>query len=341
MSQTLSINSTIMNSDKSHGSDSNKTISKSKTIFQSTYQTFRNVKFEHLVAGVSGGVASTLALHPLDLLKIRLAVNSGQVIANRPQYSGLINAISTTFKQEGPRGFYRGVIPNCWGAGASWGFYFLFYNAIKSHMSNHDPTINLHATQHIIAASESGILTLLLTNPIWVVKTRFCLQFGDSNKSKSSQSSSVKLNSNGQAYTGMLQALKKIYAEEGILGLYRGFVPGVFGVSHGALQFMAYEEMKKYYYQPYFTCAVSSKLFAVLITYPYQVIRARLQDRCGNFNGAIDVITKTWSLEGTKGFYKGLVPNLLRVTPACAITLVVYENISHFLAQSRSKTNAS
>ena len=32
-----------------------------------------HVKYEHLVAGVSGGVASTLVLHPLDLLKVRLA----------------------------------------------------------------------------------------------------------------------------------------------------------------------------------------------------------------------------------------------------------------------------
>ena len=34
---------------------------------------FAGVKYEHLVAGVSGGVASTLILHPLDLLKIRFA----------------------------------------------------------------------------------------------------------------------------------------------------------------------------------------------------------------------------------------------------------------------------
>lgn len=32
-----------------------------------------NVKYEHLLAGISGGIASTLALHPLDLLKVRLA----------------------------------------------------------------------------------------------------------------------------------------------------------------------------------------------------------------------------------------------------------------------------
>lgn len=34
---------------------------------------FSGVKIEHLLAGISGGVASTLLLHPLDLMKIRFA----------------------------------------------------------------------------------------------------------------------------------------------------------------------------------------------------------------------------------------------------------------------------
>ena len=45
----------------------------------------------------------------------------------------------------------------------------------------------------------------------------------------------------------MIDALVKMYRYEGIRGLYKGFVPGIFGVSHGALQFMAYEEMKNQY----------------------------------------------------------------------------------------------
>ena len=32
----------------------------------------RFIRYEHLLAGVSGGVTSTLVLHPLDLIKIRL-----------------------------------------------------------------------------------------------------------------------------------------------------------------------------------------------------------------------------------------------------------------------------
>lgn len=32
---------------------------------------FSQLKYEHLVAGISGGVLSTMVLHPLDLIKIR------------------------------------------------------------------------------------------------------------------------------------------------------------------------------------------------------------------------------------------------------------------------------
>lgn len=93
--------------------------------------------------------------------------------------------------------------------------------------------------RHILAAAESGVLTLAITNPIWVVKTRMCLQYGGNfaelNLPKSKQ------------YSGMVDALVKVYRYEGVRGLYRGFVPGIFGVSHGALQFMAYEELKVMY----------------------------------------------------------------------------------------------
>lgn len=88
------------------------------------FHLMNHIKYEHMVAGVSGGVASTLVLHPLDLLKVRFAVNDGSVAA-RPQYHGLTSAVSMILKEEGYKGLYRGVTPNCWGAGAAWGFYFL------------------------------------------------------------------------------------------------------------------------------------------------------------------------------------------------------------------------
>ncbi|XP_029179746.2 mitochondrial folate transporter/carrier-like isoform X2 [Acropora millepora] len=194
----------------------------------------------------------------------------------------------------------------------------------------------LRAEKHLIAGAIAGIGTLTVTNPIWVVKTRLCLQYTDLQPGVMQ----------APQYKGMLDALLKLWRQEGLRGLYKGYVPGIFGVSHGALQFMAYEELKKgysWYFEipiqqklgsiQYLIMASMSKIFAATVTYPYQVVRSRLQNQytMAQYNGALDVISKTFRYEGVRGFYKGLVPSVLRVTPACALTFVVYENVVHFL----------
>lgn len=50
----------------------------------------------------------------------------------RPKYSGIVHCMKTVWKQEGVRGLYQGVTPNIWGAGASWGLYFLLYVGCKA-----------------------------------------------------------------------------------------------------------------------------------------------------------------------------------------------------------------
>ncbi|XP_030370265.1 mitochondrial folate transporter/carrier [Scaptodrosophila lebanonensis] len=298
------------------------------------FNVFAHFKYEHLVAGVSGGVASTLILHPLDLIKIRFAVNDGRT-ATVPQYRGLSGAFATIFRQEGFRGLYKGVTPNVWGSGSSWGLYFMFYNTIKTFIQGGNTTMPLGPTMHMLAAAESGALTLVLTNPIWVVKTRLCLQCDTAGSSSAE-------------YRGMVHALAQIYKEEGMRGLYRGFVPGMLGVSHGAIQFMTYEEMKNAYNEyrklpidtklattEYLAFAAISKLIAAAATYPYQVVRARLQDHHHRYSGTWDCIKQTWRYEGRIGFYKGLQANLTRVVPACMITFLVYENVSHFMLRRK------
>ena len=44
----------------------------------------------------------------------------------------------------------------------------------------------------------------------------------------------------------MPDGLRSIYRTEGIPGLYRGTLLALFGVSNGAIQFMAYEKMKEW-----------------------------------------------------------------------------------------------
>lgn len=203
------------------------------------------VRHEHLVAGVGGGLVSTLVLHPLDLLKIRFAVHDGQPGSQRPHYAGLSSAVRSIAGTEGGvRGLYAGVTPNLVGAGSAWGLYFFFYNGVKYQLQGGVASKQLPASSALLAASFSGVLTLTLTNPVWVVKTRLCLQ-----SARLDPTTDVK--SNPRLYRGFFDALRKIAWYEGLRGLYSGYVPGLFGVSHGAVQFVAYEELKNRYHNYY------------------------------------------------------------------------------------------
>ena len=143
----------------------------------------------------------------------------------------------------------------------------------------------------------------------------------------------------------MVDGARHISRTEGFLGFYRGLVPSLFGVSHGALQFMAYEQLKVYRAKAspkgqldltaldFLLLSGIAKVFAGSITYPYQVVRTRLQmyDADSSYRSGRDVIAKIWKSEGTVGFYKGLGPNLLRVLPSTWVTFLVYEKTKEYL----------
>ena len=141
----------------------------------------------------------------------------------------------------------------------------------------------------------------------------------------------------------MVDGARQIYMREGLQGFYRGLTPALFGVSHGALQFMAYDKLKNYRRQrsptsqlgtiDYLMLSGLAKLFAGCATYPYQLVRTRLQmyDADRLYGGTRDAVWRIWHQEGVRGFYKGLGPNLLRVMPSTMVTFVIYEKSRAYL----------
>ncbi|CAH8438549.1 unnamed protein product [Dicrocoelium dendriticum] len=294
-------------------------------------------KVPDFLAGLTGGAVSTLILHPLDLAKIRLQVNEGTgAVKYRPKTRSTIGTLAEVVQLRGFRGLYLGLVPNVIGASGSWGLYFLLYAALKSYVQEGDGTKALPALHYFGCGAVAGSVTLTIMNPIWVIKTRLCLQY-----ERLTQASQVpsKIACGQFSSVGLWSALVQLWRHEGVAGFYRGYLPGLFGVSHGAIQFMLYDRMRDMYNASYRKQVVNTKLSAVeylvlssvskiaasLLTYPYQVVRSRLQDQHRQYSGVLHVIRVLWIGEGLVGFYKGVVPNLLRVTPACAITFVLYE----------------
>ncbi|XP_071735300.1 folate transporter 1, chloroplastic-like [Rutidosis leptorrhynchoides] len=297
-------------------------------------------KWENAVAGSIAGLATVAFTHPLDVVRTRFQVYDGRN-PNLPCYKNTPHALFTIGRLEGLRGLYSGFSPAVLGSTVSWGLYFYFYNTAKQrYMKRHDKT---SAYIHLASAAEAGGLVCLITNPIWVVKTRLQLQTPQNQY---------------RAYSGFGDALKTILRDEGWRALYKGLLPGLFLVTHGAIQFAAYEEFRDIIVDfrakrnpsnaknsellttvDYATLGASSKLAAILATYPFQVIRSRLQQRpmldgVPRYVDSGDAMTKTAKLEGPKGFYRGITANLLKNLPAASITFIVYENVLHLLKRT-------
>lgn len=78
----------------------------------------------------------------------------------------------------------------------------------------------------------------------------------------------------------------------------------------------------------YLTFAAVSKLIAAAATYPYQVIRARLQDQNHTYKGAWDCVKQTWRYERLPGFFRGITPTIAHSMPNVVIVMLVWEKLT-------------
>jgi solute carrier family 25 folate transporter 32 len=133
----------------------------------------------------------------------------------------------------------------------------------------------------IVAGASSNIVT----NPIWVIKTRLM--------SQNSTGESFNKAQPPWHYRSTVDAARKMYRTEGVLSFYSGLTPSLLGLTHVAVQFPAYEYLKtkftgqgmgvqgdgdhRSYWFGILSASVLSKILASLATYPHEVIRTRLQ----------------------------------------------------------------
>lgn len=300
-------------------------------------------QWENAAAGSAAGLATVSFSHPLDVVRTRFQVNDGRLL-HLPTYKNTPDALFTIARTEGLRGLYAGFYPAVLGSTISWGLYFFFYSKAKQHYLRSRE--KLSPGLHLASAAEAGALVCCCTNPIWLVKTRLQLQTPQQ----------------ARPYSGFHDALRTILKEEGWKALYKGLIPGLFLITHGAIQFTAYEELRKVVISfrtteseqslntaansldtiDYAILGASSKFAAISLTYPFQVIRARLQQRptikgIPRYIDSWHVAKETARFEGLRGFYKGITANVLKNAPAASVTFIVYENVLNMLKLARRK----
>ena len=282
---------------------------------------------------------STILCTPLDVAKVRIQIQ-GTLGIHR--YKNTLDTLKLILKEEGIRGCFKGLGPALCNVPLFWSIYWSTYDQLKLKLAVAFPSTSHHMI-HLYSAITAGAIGDVVTNPFWVVRTRIQTLYLHVGHNGCDNVVAAPQNRNS---VSTLQMFHRIYRNEGITAFYKGLTASFLGLSHVAIQFPMYEYLKEemsLYRSKYgetrqhilmldivFT-SLAAKLVASLITYPHEVLRARLQDDRDKHGSALKTTQKIIRDEGILNLWAGYRVNLVRIFPATISTFVAYEYINKFL----------
>ncbi|XP_067827292.1 mitochondrial adenyl nucleotide antiporter SLC25A23-like [Heptranchias perlo] len=180
---------------------------------------------QRLAAGSLAGVTAQTIIYPMEVLKTRLA------LGNTGQYKGIGDCMKTLIKKEGFASLYIGYVPNILGIIPYAGIELSVYETVKKNYCHKygrdpsDPGVLVHLGSGIISSSCGQ----LGSYPLALVRTKM--------QAHAIVSSGPQLS--------ILQHFRSIIREEGLTGLYRGFIPNCMKVVPAvSISYVVYEHMK-------------------------------------------------------------------------------------------------
>ncbi len=312
------------------------------------------------MCGAGAGFASGIVTCPLDVIKTKLQAQGGFQIARpghgptKQVYRGIVGTARVIMAEEGVRGMYRGLGPMLMGYLPTWAVYLTVYENTRD---TYYDMCGSWWMARCYSSLTAGACSTMLTNPIWVIKTRL-------------QSQSRTPTSDGMRapfhYTSTFDAARKMYRAEGVRSFYSGLTPAMLGLTHVAIQFPLYEWFKMRFtgygmgehpadgdshFIGISAATFLSKVCASTATYPHEVLRTRLQTQQRKptmassdgmavkekYRGIIQTCKIMFREEGWRAFYAGIGTNLVRAVPAAMTTMLTYEYLQKAIKTMQSE----
>lgn len=292
-----------------------------------------------IAGGLAGTVSSTL-VQPLEVVKTQLQSSlQVRLLKSLNKRADPISICKEIWKRDGFRGFYKGLKPMVIGIIPSRAIYFWSYGKAKSVFNETFGASLDSPLTHLGSAFAAGITSNTITNPLWLVKTRYQIL--------------ADVNVGQRVYASYADVIKSIYQKEGLRGFYKGLTGSYIGCFEGGIQWMLYEKLKQKIVEhkknnesnksptafEYSIAASIAKMTAIVMTYPHEVVRTRMREQAINnvfkYKGFINTLQIIAKEEGMHGLYGGLGLHLLRSVPNAAVMFVTFELVSNFLMDSK------
>ncbi|XP_057983597.1 probable envelope ADP,ATP carrier protein, chloroplastic [Malania oleifera] len=167
-----------------------------------------------LAAGACAAMTSTFVTYPLDILRLRLAVEPG--------YRTMSEVALNMLRDEGVASFYKGLGPSLIGIAPYIAMNFCIFDLMKKSLPE---KFQKRTETSLATALLSATLATLLCYPLDTVRRQMQMK--------------------GTPYKTVLDAFPGIVARDGIIGLYRGFVPNALkSLPNSSIKLTAFDTVK-------------------------------------------------------------------------------------------------
>lgn len=179
----------------------------------------------HMLSALSASLSVSTITNPIWFLKTRLQLDTTECGKRR----SIIEVIKEVFRHDGIGGFYRGLSASYIGSSETV-VYFVIYERLKLIMSAHRGEHSLSPADYACGAFVAKSIATVSFYPHEVVRTRLRQESAKANVKK--------------VYSGFMQTLKKVYVEEGWVGLYGGMGAHLMRqVPNTVIMFLTYESI--------------------------------------------------------------------------------------------------
>ncbi|KAK9508752.1 hypothetical protein O3M35_006234 [Rhynocoris fuscipes] len=276
---------------------------------------FESPLLKAFLAGSLSGTFSTVLFQPLDLVKTRLQ-NAPISNPGASHNAGMFHIMSNILRKEHLTGLWKGMTPSITRTIPGVGLYFSSVHWMTNTFAGGTP----NPLEAVLIGITGRTFSAVCLIPITVVKTRF--------------------ESGEYPYRNISHALRMIYAREGIRGLTCGLLPTLArDAPFSGLYLMFYTQLKKVLPQEmtkselaapiHFSCGVMAGIMASAITQPADVIKTKMQLYPEKYPNIQSVMLHLHTKYGIQGYFKGLVPRMLRRTLMAAMAWTLYEQVTH------------
>jgi hypothetical protein len=191
-----------------------------------------------VLSGMVSGAISSAICNPTDVVKVRMQADTSA--ANKaggagPRYRNVFHAFKVIADTEGFRGLYKGVGPTVQRAAAVAAVELSSYDECKEMIVKSLGWQASEVKTHLSASIMAGFLATIASSPFDVVKSRVMNQ-------------PVDAQGRGLRYSSTIDCFRKSIAAEGVLSLWKGFLPNFARLGpHCVVTFMVIEQLRNFF----------------------------------------------------------------------------------------------